>query len=40
MAERALGDDPPADSELLDAVLRAYGLRLPVVSALLDWMLR
>jgi hypothetical protein len=40
MAERALGDDPPADSELLDAVLRAYGLRLPVVSALLDWMIR
>jgi len=37
---RALRGQPPSDAELLDATIRAYGLRLSAVNALLDWNIR
>jgi hypothetical protein len=40
IGERALGGSPPSDAELLDATVRAYGLRLSAVNALLDWNIR
>ena len=40
VGERALGGSPPSDAELLDATVRAYGLRLSAVNALLDWNIR
>jgi hypothetical protein len=40
MGERAAAGDPPADAELLDAVMRAFGIRRAAVSALLDWGIR
>ena len=40
VGERAASGDTPADAELLDVVTRAYGLRPPSVSALLDWDIR
>ena len=40
LGERALAGELPDDAALLDVVLRAYGLRLPAVSALLDWSIR
>jgi hypothetical protein len=38
--ERALLGQPPSDAELLEAAVRAYGLRLSAVNALLDWNIR
>ena len=40
VGQRAVAGEPIADAELLDAVVHAYGLRLSVVRALLDWNLR
>jgi hypothetical protein len=40
IAARAIDGDPPGNAELLDAVVRAYGLRLQTVAPLLDWNLR
>jgi len=37
---RALRGEPPSDAELLEATVRAYGLRLSAVNALLDWNIR
>ena len=40
VGERAVEGDAPTDSELLELVTRAYGLRPASVSALLDWDIR
>ena len=40
VGERAVDGDAPTDSELLELVTRAYGLRPASVSALLDWDIR
>jgi hypothetical protein len=40
IGERALAGSPPSDAELLDAAVRAYGLRLSAVNTLLDWNIR
>jgi hypothetical protein len=40
VGERACNGDPPSDAELLEVVVRAYGLRMAAVGPLLDWSLR
>jgi hypothetical protein len=40
IGQRAMAGNPPCDSELLDAVTHAYGLRASHVTALLDWSIR
>jgi hypothetical protein len=40
IGQRAMAGNPPCDSELLDAVTHAYGLRASHVAALLDWSIR
>jgi hypothetical protein len=40
LGQQAMAGNPPSDSELLDTVTRAYGLRPPHVAALLDWSIR
>ena len=40
VGERAHAGHPPGDAELLDVVVRAFGLRPPAVTALLDWNIR
>jgi hypothetical protein len=40
LGDRALIGSAPSDAEILDATVRAYGLRLSVVNALLDWNIR
>jgi hypothetical protein len=40
VGERARNGDPPSDAELLQVVVRAYGLRMAAVGPLLDWSLR
>jgi hypothetical protein len=40
LGQRALLGQPPSDAELLEAAVRAYGLRLSGVNALLDWNIR
>ena len=38
--ERAFAGEPPGETELLDIVVRSYGLRYRAVAALLDWSVR
>lgn len=38
--ERAFSGEPPGEPELLDIVVRSYGLRHRAVAALLDWSIR
>jgi len=40
LGERALLGQPPSDAELLEATVRAYGVRVSAVNALLDWNIR
>jgi hypothetical protein len=40
VGERAYAGHPPGDAELLDIVVRAFGLRPSTVTALLDWNIR
>ncbi len=38
--ERAFAGEPPGETELLEIVVRSYGLRYRAVAALLDWSIR
>jgi len=40
ITEQALAGNPPSDADLLALVVRAYGLRMSAVAALLDWNIR